>query len=68
MYKVRHQHVTVKILDICGIKCSRFSENDIMTNFNFGVHDIPWLQRVKTIRCKFGTFLQICNEIIHCVI
>ena len=40
-------------LHICGIKFSRFSENDILVYFNFGGHDIPWLQIVKKILGKF---------------
>ena len=36
-----------KTLNICGIKFSRFNENNILEYFNFGGHDIPWLQIVK---------------------
>ena len=24
-----------------------FTENDILTHLNFGIHDIPWLQKLK---------------------
>ena len=41
--------VFYKTLNICGIKISRFNENDILAHFNFGNHDIPWLQIVKKI-------------------
>ena len=41
---------------ICDIKFSRFSENDILVYFNFSGHDIPWLQMVNKIWCKFVTF------------
>ena len=45
-----------KTLNVCGIKFSRFNENDILAYFNFGGHDIPWLQMVKKIFYKFVTF------------
>ena len=38
-----------KTFYICGIKFSRFNKNDILAYFNFGGHDIPWLQMVKKI-------------------
>ena len=38
-----------KTLNICGTKLSRLTENDILTHFNFGGHDIQWLQIVKNI-------------------
>ena len=44
--------ITVKTLNICDIKISRFNENDILAHFNF---DIPWLQIVKKISCKLVT-------------
>ena len=40
---------TVKTLNICGIKFSRFDETDILSHSNFGVHEIPWLQTVKKV-------------------
>ena len=36
-----------KMLNICGIKISRFYENGILAQINFGVHDIMWLQVIK---------------------
>ena len=42
-----HVLVGFTVLNICGIKFSRFTENDILAHFNFGVHDIPWLQIEK---------------------
>ena len=45
-----------KTFNIWGIKFSQFNENDIMAYFNFGDDDIPWLQMVKKILCKFVTF------------
>ena len=38
-----------KTLNICGIKFSRFNENDILAQFDFGVYDILWLQIVQKI-------------------
>ena len=43
----------LKTLNICGIKFSRFNENDILVYFNFVGHDIPWFQIVKKFSCKF---------------
>ena len=34
-------------LNICVIKFSQTSENNILVCFNFEVHDISWLQIVK---------------------
>ena len=33
-----------KTLNICGNKLSRFNDNDVLAYFNFGGHDLPWLQ------------------------
>ena len=38
-----------KTLYICGIKFSRFNDNDVLAYFNFGGHDLPWLQIVKKV-------------------
>ena len=38
-----------KTLNIYGIKFLRFIENDILAYFNFGGHDILWLQTLKKI-------------------
>ena len=38
-----------KTLNISGIKFSRFNENDKLTYYNVGGHDIPWIQIVKKI-------------------
>ena len=48
--------VYCKTLNICGIKFSRFNENDILPHFNFGGHGISWLQMVKKICWKIVTF------------
>ena len=54
-------------LNICGIKCSRFNENDLLVHFNFGVHEIPWFQIVKKIWCKYVTvFLNFLSNYILC--
>ena len=41
------QTLSCKTLKICGIKFSRFDKNDILTHFNFGIHDLPSLQILK---------------------
>ena len=41
--------VYCKTLNICGIRFSRFTENDILAHFNFGIHDISWIQIVKKV-------------------
>ena len=40
-----------KTLNICGIKFLRLKINDVLANFNFGIHGIHvrWLQTVKKI-------------------
>ena len=38
-----------QISNLCGIKFSQFNENDILVHFNFGIHDIPWLQIAEKI-------------------
>ena len=38
-----------KALNICGIKFSRFNENDVRAHFNFGVYNLLWLYVVKKI-------------------
>ena len=38
-----------KTLNIRSVKFLRFNENDILAHFNFGVHVIPWLKKVKKI-------------------
>ena len=40
-------HGYCKTLIICDSKFSQFSESNMLAHFNFGVHDIPWLQKVK---------------------
>ena len=47
-----------KTLNICSIKFSRISENDILACFNFGGHDIPCLQTVKKKKKKIVVNLQ----------
>ena len=44
-----------KMLNIRGIKFSRFNENNILAYFNFDGHDIPWFQMVKKsdVNCNF---------------
>ena len=33
-----------KTLNVCGIKISRCTENDILAQISFGVQEIPWPQ------------------------
>ena len=40
-----------------GIHFLRLNEDDILAQFSFGVHDIPWLQIVKNIYSMFLNFL-----------
>ena len=39
------------------------NENDILVDFNFGIHDIPFLQKVKSICCKITFFLMRCHSV-----
>ena len=55
-----------KTLNICGIKFSLCTENDILAHFNFGVHDTPWLQIVKKIAVNFHIFVLI--SIKQCIV
>ena len=41
--------VYYKTRNVCGIKISRFNENEIFEHFNFGGHDTPRLQIIKKI-------------------
>ena len=50
-----------KRLTICGIKISRFNENDVLVHSNFGVHDITWLQIVKKTGGKFANIFFLLN-------
>ena len=43
------------MFNFCGVKISRFNENDILAHLNVGVHDNPWLQQVNSFCCKFVT-------------
>ena len=49
LLKLHHSADYCKTLNICGIKFCRFNKNNILAYFNFGGHDIPWLQIVKKI-------------------
>ena len=39
----------LKNFRVCGVEILWFIEDDILMHFNFGIHDMPWLQRVKKI-------------------
>ena len=46
-----------KTLNICGIKISRFNKYEILAQFNFGVHDLPWFQ--FDVNCNIFSFFYI---------
>ena len=48
----KNTKVYCKTLNICGIKLSLFTENDILVHFHFGIHYIIWLQIIKKMLCN----------------
>ena len=49
----KHIYMYRKTLNICGIKISQFSKNDILVRLNFGIYDPSWFPIVKKIWYKF---------------
>ena len=51
--------------NFCGIKISRFNENNLLAHLNFGFHDITGLQEVNNFCCKFVTIKSFLTSLLN---